>query len=68
MNVGFYNFTKRENSTLQPGVGVVRDDFACKLKDNCSIISPVIQLVVPTGYTITSLINYIHPKDTSYNA
>lgn len=58
MNVGFYNFTKRENSTLQPGVGVVRDDFACKLKDNCSIISPVIELVVPTGYTITSLINY----------
>lgn len=58
MNVGFYNFTKRENSTLQPGVGVVRDDFACKLKDNCSIISPIIELVVPTGYTITSLINY----------
>ena len=58
MNVGFYNFTKRENSTLQPGQSIVRNDFNCKLKDNCSIISPIIELVVPAGFTTQALINY----------
>ena len=40
MNVAFYSFTKRRNSTKQPtGTGTVKD---CKLKENCSIHDPVI--------------------------
>ena len=42
MNVTFYNFTKRRNSTKIPtGAGTVKD---CKLKDNCSVHDPVILL------------------------
>lgn len=42
MNVAFYSFTKRRNSTLQPtGTGTVK---ACKLKDNCSVHDPVLVL------------------------
>ena len=42
MNVAFYTFTKRRNSTKQPtGTGTVKD---CKLKDNCSVHDPVLVL------------------------
>ena len=42
MNVKFYTFSKRRNSTKQPtGTGTVK---ACKLKDNCSIHEPVLIL------------------------
>lgn len=42
MNVAFYNFSKRRNSTKQPtGAGTVKN---CKLKDNCSVHDPVILL------------------------
>lgn len=49
MNVTFYNFTKRRNSTKIPtGTGTVKD---CKLKDNCSVHDPVILLASsPTLY------------------
>lgn len=53
MNVTFYNFSKRRNSTKQPtGTGTVKD---CKLKDNCSIHNPV---MICTGSTVTY--NYVH--------
>lgn len=42
MNIAFYNFTKRRNSTKLPsGTGTIKD---CKLKDNCSVHNPVILL------------------------
>ena len=42
MDVKFYTFSKRRNSTLQPtGSGTVK---ACKLKENCSIHNPVVIL------------------------
>lgn len=45
MNCTFYNFSKRRNSTAQPSGGTVKQIV---LKDNCSIINPVIQLAGPT--------------------
>ena len=40
MDVAFYTFTKRKNSTKQPtGTGTVK---ACKLKDDCSVHNPVV--------------------------
>ncbi len=49
MNVAFYTFSKRRNSTKKPtGTGTVKD---CKLKDNCSVHDPVILLAnSPTLY------------------
>lgn len=41
MNVYFYSFTKRKNSTLQPS-GTLPSPSDCKLKDNCSIHDPVL--------------------------
>lgn len=41
MNVTFYNFSKKENSTKQPQNGVVK---TCNLKYGCSIESPVLVL------------------------
>ena len=49
MNITFYTFSKRRNSTKIPtGAGTVKD---CKLKDNCSVHDPVILLAnSPTLY------------------
>ena len=42
MNVNFYNFSKRRNSTKQPtGTGTIID---CKLKEQCSIKNPKLTL------------------------
>lgn len=53
MNVAFYSFSKRRNSTKQPtGTGTVKD---CKLKDNCSVHDPVL-----TSASNTSSYNYAY--------
>lgn len=42
MNVNFYNFAKRRNSTKQPtGTGTIID---CKLKEQCSVKNPKLTL------------------------
>lgn len=52
MDVVFYKFNKRENSTKKPDGGVVYDVV---LKDDCSIINPVIKMstspITDTVYT-----------------
>lgn len=42
MNVTFYSFSKRKNSTKQPTAAGTDKD--CKLKDNCSVHNPVLIL------------------------
>lgn len=44
MDVIFYNHNKRINSTKLPTEGV---NFSCALKDDCSIISPVLEMKTP---------------------
>lgn len=41
MNVYFFNFSKRRNSTLRPS-GSLPTPTDCRLKDNCSIHDPVL--------------------------
>lgn len=49
MNVTFYtNFSKKLNSTAIPsGPGTVLN---CNLKDNCSILYPILELTISPGY------------------
>ena len=44
LTVTLYTFTKRENSTAQPGSGVTKADYDCVLKEPTSIINPTIEL------------------------
>ena len=45
MNIRFYkNFSKRKNSTKQPGVGVAYSDHDCVLKNPTTIENPIITL------------------------
>ena len=49
MNVTFYSFAKRSNSTAQPdaGAGTV---LTCQLKEECNMVTPVLIInAVPTG-------------------
>lgn len=45
MQVKFWKFTKKENSTKQPS-GAAAATFNCRLKDPCSVIDPVITVSV----------------------
>lgn len=51
MNVRFYNFTKRLNSTKQPTGAYTQKD--CKLKENTSLHNPVLQVAgdISTSFT-----------------
>ena len=48
ISIKLYKFTKRENSTAIPGVLFPPTDFSCTLKENCSIITPTIELSAAT--------------------
>lgn len=65
MNVNFYKFQKRENSTAQPGIGVAATTYTCKLKDNTSLINPVIEIVMEASQTASLLFgfNYCYIAD-----
>lgn len=70
MNVTFYTFSKRRNSTKQPtGSGT---DKACKLKENCSIHNPVVILNTNTmsyNYAyISAWSRYYFVTDVIYQA
>lgn len=56
MQVVFYNHTKRSNSTKLPTGGT---EIACVLKDECSIVSPVLELKTD-GH---SIYNYAYISD-----
>lgn len=65
MNVSFYTFNKKSNSTAIPsGTGTeAPSDVTCYLKDACSILSPVIQLEQGTSTRPTW--NYAYIADFS---
>ena len=42
MNVIFYNFSKRSNSTKQPGAGDTGTTLSCELKEQSSIVNPTL--------------------------
>ena len=58
MNITFYQFVKRENSTAQPGVGVTSKTYDCKLKEDTSIIEPSILIVKEAAQNYTDLLKY----------
>lgn len=58
MNITFYQFVKRENSTAQPGVGVTSKTYDCRLKDDTSIIEPSILIVKEAAQSYTDLLAY----------
>lgn len=69
MNVVFYNHSKRSNSTKLPSGGT---EIACVLKDDCSVISPVLEIKTATrpnyNYAyISDFGRYYYVNDWSYN-
>ena len=69
MNVVFYNHAKRNNSTKLPSGGT---EIACVLKDDCSVISPVLEIKTATrpnyNYAyISDFGRYYYVNDWSYN-
>lgn len=58
MNITFYQFVKRENSTAQPGAGVTSKTYDCRLKDDTSIIEPSILIVKEAAQSYTDLLAY----------
>lgn len=58
MNITFYQFVKRENSTAQPGAGVTSKTYDCRLKDDTSIIEPSILIVKEASQSYTDLLAY----------
>ena len=60
MDVYFFNFKKRRNSTGRPSTENLTP-IACKLKDGCSITKPVLEITTTTqGMTNTGLLNYAY--------
>lgn len=69
MNVVFYNHSKRSNSTKLPNGGT---EIACVLKDECSVVSPVLELKTnghPTyNYAyISDFARYYYVSDWTFN-
>lgn len=58
MNVTFYSFAKRENSTAQPPSGTPGYTYDCKLKDETSIITPHIIISKPSSRTWAEMIGF----------
>lgn len=58
MNITFYKFVKRENSTAQPGAGVTSKTYDCRLKEDTSIIEPSILIVKEAAQSYTDLLAY----------
>ena len=58
MNISFYQFVKRENSTAQPGAGATSKTYDCKLKENTSVIEPSILIVKEALQSYTDLLAY----------
>lgn len=63
VNIRFYQFEKRSNSTLQPGGGGTT--YACQIFDPCSVLTPRIKLSFPSGAGNPTLWNYAYIGDFS---
>lgn len=48
MNIILYKFSKKDNSTARPTGGTT---YSCRLKEDCSILNPIIDIVTPAGVT-----------------
>lgn len=59
-NVRFYTLSKKHNSTLHPTDSDSPSDYACELKADCSIITPVIMLQLPLTTTTHLKKNYCY--------
>lgn len=59
MNVIFYNFSKRSNSTKQPGVGDTGTTLSCELKDQTSIVNPTL-VIKGVAAGLSTIWNYAH--------
>ena len=46
MTIEFFNFSKKKNSTKQPTTGSGTQYTGVELKDDCSILNPVIKVRV----------------------
>lgn len=58
MQVDFYRFSKKSNSTKRPTSSAFSASYECVLKDGCSIMNPVIQL--ETGLIDRPNFNYAY--------
>ena len=61
-NVSFYTFNKRENSTARPDVSNPAKIFPFRLKDDCGIINPVLEIYLPMSENPSQL-NYAYIPD-----
>lgn len=61
INVTFYQFEKRTNSTKLPNVAGTT--YACNVFDNCSMVAPRIKLSFPSGGGNPTLNNYCYIPD-----
>lgn len=59
MNVLFYNFQKRTNSTKQPGSGDSATTLSCELKDETSMINPTLIIQTVTAGSAPAW-NYVY--------
>lgn len=64
MNVIFYNFKKRTNSTAQPGSGASSVQLSCQLKDETSILNPTLIIQTVTAGSDPTW-NYVHIPEFS---
>lgn len=60
MNVVFYSFTKKKESTKQPSASGTTYD--CSLIEGTSVLAPAIKILAPSGVDITSY-NYAYIAD-----
>lgn len=61
VNITFYQFEKRSNSTRQPSGGGTT--YACQIFDPCSVLTPRIKLSFPSGAGNPTLWNYAYIGD-----
>lgn len=61
-NVSFYQFNKRENSTLRPDVGNPDKIYTVRLKDNCGILNPILEIRMEQNENPSQL-NYAYMPD-----
>ena len=66
LTVRFYkNFTKRSNSTKQPGSSDLYDSFPSLLKSGCTVTSPTIEVAISTSDPVALGYNYAYISDFS---
>ena len=66
LTVRFYkNFTKRSNSTKQPGSSDLYDSFPSLLKSGCTVTSPTIEVAISTSDPAALGYNYAYISDFS---